>query len=201
VLPTRRSLAADAARASRDQSRRNLIILGSIGSVVAILVVVLILVLVAKNGSSGSPDALLRQGGSPSPSASSTTTPTPTPTPTPSETLTPIPTPTPTPTQVRTVAPPSAPTVTANVAGQVTCTGGTPTTINIAYTTTNAATLNLMSSDGSVNTTVTPAASGTISSVLYQCDGSGESYTLTAYSSDEGVTPATATVTPTPVGQ
>jgi hypothetical protein len=89
--------------------------------------------------------------------------------------------------------------VTANVTGQVDCTSG-PTTISIAYTTTNAATLNLASSDGSVNTNLTPAASGTISSVLYQCDGSGESYTLTVYSSAEGVTPATATVTPVPAG-
>jgi len=198
VLPTRRSLAAEAARASREAHRRNLIILGGIGAVVLVLVVVLILVLVAKNGSSGSPDALLKQAASPSPSSSSTETPTPTPTATASET----PTPTPTPTQVRTVAPPppSAPTVTASVAGQVTCNGGSPTTITIAYTTTNAATLNLSSSDGSVNTNLTPAASGTISPVLYQCDGSGESYTLTAYSSSEGVTPATATVTPTPAG-
>jgi hypothetical protein len=94
--------------------------------------------------------------------------------------------------------PPAAPTVTATVAAQPTCpSGATTATISISYASTNAATLNLSSSDGSVNTNVT-AASGTISSVLYHCDGGNESYTLTAYSPDEGVTPATATVTPVP---
>ncbi len=196
VLPTRRSLAAEAARASRDSSRRNLIILASVGALVLILVVVLVVVLVAKNGSSGSPDALLKQPQSPAPSSSSAVSSTPTPTATPSET----PTPTPTPTQVRTVAapPPSPPTVTAGLPAQPSCSGGTTTTITITYTSANAATLTLSSSDGSVNSTLTPSASGTIPSVLYKCDGSGESYTLTVYSSAEGMAPASATVTPVP---
>jgi len=197
VLPTRRGIAAEAARASRDAGRRNLIILGSTGGVVLILLVVLIVVLVAKNSSSGSPEALLKQTPSPSRSASSSAAATPTASASASETPTPAPAPTEAPAAVAPA--PSAPTVTASVTGQVDCTSG-PTTISIAYTTTNAATLNLASSDGSVNTNLTPAASGTISSVLYQCDGSGESYTLTAYSSAEGVTPATATVTPVPAG-
>ena len=93
---------------------------------------------------------------------------------------------------------PGPPTVTASVAAQPSCSGGATTTITIAYTSSNAATLNLASSDGSVNTNLTPAASGTIPSVLYKCDGSGESYTLTVYSTAEGVPPVSTTVTPTP---
>jgi hypothetical protein len=198
VLPTRRSLAAEAARASREAGRRTRIILGGIGGVLLVLVVVLVAVLAAKNGSSGSPAAL--QNRDATPSASSTTTSTPSPTA--SATPTPTPTPTPVPTQAHTGSAPAPgpPTVSATVSGQPDCTSGSPTRISIAYTTTNAATLNLASSDGSVNTNLTPAASGTIPSVLYQCDGSGESYTLTAYSSSEGVPPASATVTPAPVG-
>ena len=198
ALPTRRSLAAEAGRASRETARRNLLILGGIGALVLILIIVLVVVLVAKYGSSsGSPAALLRQTPTASPSTSSTASAGPTPTETPTTT----PTPTPTATQQRTVAaPPSGPpTITAAVSVQPTCTGG-PTTISISYTATNADTLNLTSSDGSVNTNLVPAASGTISSVLYQCDGTGESYTLTAYSTSEGVAPASATVTPVPAG-
>jgi len=198
ALPTRRSLAAEAGRASRETARRNLLILGGIGAVVLILIIVLVVVLVAKYGSgSGSPEALLRQTPTASPSTSTTASASPTPTASPTTT----PTPTPTATAQRTVAAPpsSPPTVTAAVSAQPTCAGG-PTTISISYTTTNADTLNLSSSDGSVNTNLVPAASGTISSVLYQCDGTGESYTLTAYSTSEGVAPASATVTPVPAG-
>lgn len=198
VLPTRRSVAADAARASRETGRRNLIILGSISALVLVLIVVLIVVLVSKSASSGSPDALLRQPVSPSVSSgvssSATASATPTPTPT-----TETPTPTPTPTQARTAAPPppAAPTVTASVTAQPTCAPGATTTFSIGYTSANAETLNLSSSDGAVNTNLTPAASGTISSVTYHCDAH-PSYTLTVYSSAEGLTPGTATVTPVP---
>jgi len=197
VLPTRRSVAAEAARASRETGRRDLIILGGIGTLVLILIVVLIVVLVSKNASSGSPEALLKEPLSPAGSSSATASTTPTPTPTPTATQTP--TPTPSPTQVRAAAPPppSPPTVTANVTAQPTCTSGATTTISIAYTSSNAETLNLTSSDGAVNTNITPAASGTISSVQYHCDAH-PSYTLTVYSSGEGVTPGTATVTPVP---
>jgi len=197
VLPTRRSVAAEAAQASRETGRRNLIILGSIGALVLVLIVVLIVVLASKYGSSGSPDALLTQ-----PSAAtgtSSATPSATPTPTPTATETPTPSPTPTPTQTRTVAPPppSPPTVTATVTAQPTCTAGATTTISIGYTSANAATLYLTSSDGAVKTNITPAASGTISSVLYHCDAN-PSYTLTVYSTGEGVTPVSTTVTPVP---
>ena len=194
VLPTRRSVvAAEAAAAAGDTGRRNLIILGSIGAVVVILIIVLVVVLVAKSGSSGSPDSISRQSAPPSPSSSST--PSATPTPTPSATETPTPTPTAPQALSHTAAPP-APTVTAAVSGlQPDCSSGSQTTFTIGYTSTNAANLNLTSSDGSVNTNITPAASGTIPAVLYQC-GTGETYTLTVYSSSEGVTPGTATVTP-----
>ena len=197
VLPTRRSVAAEAAQASRETGRRNLIILGGIGALVLALIVVLIVVLVAKNAGSGSPDALLKQPLSPAGSSSATASTTPTPTAT--ETPTPSPTPTPTPTQTRAVAPPppSPPTVTATVTAQPTCTPGATTTISIGYTSANAVTLNLASSDGAVNTNITPTASGTISSVQYHCDAH-PSYTLTVYSSGEGVTPGTVTVTPVP---
>ena len=199
ALPTRRSVAAEAAAAARDTGRRNLIILASIGAVVFVLIIVLILVLVAKSGSSGSPDALTRQTGLPLQSSTPSATPTATPTVTPTATVTP--TPTPTPSQSHTAAPqpaPSRPTVTAAVSAQPDCSGGGQSTFSIAYTSANAATLNLASSDTSVNMNITPDASGTISSVLYQC-GTGETFTLTVYSSAEGVTPGTATVTPTPV--
>jgi len=198
ALPTRRSLAAEAGRASRERARRNLLVLGGLGALVLILIIVLVVVLVAKyGGSSGSPEALVRQ----TPTASPSTSPTANAGPTPTESPTTTPTPTPTATPQRTIAAPpsSPPTISAAVSVQPTCTGG-PTTISISYTAANADTLNLTSSDGSVNTNLVPAASGTISSVLYQCDGTGESYTLTAYSTSEGVTPASTTVTPVPAG-
>jgi hypothetical protein len=197
VLPTRRSLAAEAARASRESGRRNLIILGGISALVLVLIVVLVVVLVSKNASSGSPDALLKQPASSPASATPAASTTPTPTPTPTPTVTP----TPTPVQVQTAAPPPPvpPTVTATVLAQPNCPAGTTaTTISIGYTSTNAATLNLSSTDSTVpGTNITPSASGTISSVLYHC-GLNASYTLTVYSSAEGVTPGTATVTPEP---
>ena len=202
VLPTRRSIAAEAARASREAGRRTRIILGSLGGVILILAVVLVVVLVGKNGGAGSAAALEKHDASVPPTATPTASATPTPTPTASATPTSTPAPAPAPSQVRTnSAPaPSAPTLTATVSAQPDCTSGTATTISIAYTTTNAETLNVASSDGSVNTNLTPAASGTISSVLYQCGVSGESYTLTAYSTAEGVPPARTSVTPTPIG-
>ncbi len=200
ALPTRRSVAAEAAGAARDTGRRNLIILASIGAVVLLLVVVLILVLVAKSGSSASPAAISTQSEPPSPTSSSTPSATPTPTPTATETPTPTPTPTPSHTAPPPQPPPSRPTVTAAVSGaQPVCTGVSQTTFTIGYTSANAATLNLTSSDGSINTNMTPEASGTIPSVPYPCGGTGATYTLTVYSSAEGVTPASATVTPVPV--
>ena len=196
VLPTRRSIAAEAASAARDTGRRNLIILGSVGAVLLILIIVLIVVLVTKSGSSGSPNAISRQTQLPPQSSSSTPSATPTPTPTATET----PTPTPTPTLSHTVAPPppSPPSVTAFVSAQPACSSGGPFTVTIGYTSANAATLNLTSSDGSVNVNITPEASGTIPPVTYQCSSAGETFTLTVYSSAEGVTPASATVTPVP---
>ncbi|HEU0205292.1 MAG TPA: hypothetical protein VFQ74_01200 [Pseudolysinimonas sp.] len=77
ALPTRRSLAAEAARASRHARRRDLVILGSIGGLVLLLVVVLILVLIAKYGSSGSPDALLNSSSEGMTPATATVSPTP----------------------------------------------------------------------------------------------------------------------------
>jgi len=197
VLPTRRSVAAEAAEASRETGRRNLIILGAIAALVLVLIVVLIVVLASKYGNSGSPAALLTQPSAATGTSSATASATPTPTPTATET--PTPSPTPTPTQTRTVAPPppSPPTVTATVTAQPTCTAGATTTISIGYTSANAATLYLTSSDGAVKTNITPAASGTISSVLYHCDAN-PSYTLTVYSTGEGVTPVSTTVTPVP---
>jgi len=202
ALPTRRSIAAEAARAARESAgRRNLVILSSVGGAVLVLIVVLVVALVAKNGSSGSPAALVKHGAG-SPTTASTTRATPVPTVTATPTVTPTPTPTPAASQARTdsAVTPGPPTVTAALSAQPDCTSGSATTIDITYTTTNAVTLHLGSSDGSVNTNLTPAPSGTIPSVLYQCSVSGESYTLTAYSPGEGVTPATVTVTPAPIG-
>ena len=195
VLPTRRSIAAEAAAAARDTGRRNLIILGSVGGGLLVLIIVLVLVLVTRSGSSGSPDAFSRHTDAPSQSSSSTPSATPTPT------ATETPTPTPTATEAQTVPPPppppSPPTVTAAVSAQPNCSGSGPFTVTIGYTSANAATLNVTSSDGSVNVNITPGASGTTAALPYQC-GTGESFTLTVYSSAEGVTPASATVTPVP---
>jgi len=173
VLPTRRSLAAEAARASREAGRRTLIILGGIGGVILVLIVVLVAVLAAKNGSSGSPAALEKRDASTSPSANSTTSSPATPTVSAAPTPTPTPTPLASQPHAGSAAAPSAPTVSATVSGQPDCTSGSPTRISIGYTTTNATTLNLASSDGSVNTNLAAAASGTIPSVRYQCGGSG----------------------------
>ena len=197
VLPTRRSIAAEAARDARASSRRNFVILGGVGGVVLILAIVLVFVVIAKSGGSGSPVAAKADTDS-RPSSSSSATPSATPTP--SDTPTPTPTPTPTATQSTTVAPPppSAPTVSATIltADQPNCASGGATTFTITYTSTNAATLTITSSIGFSNN-ITPEGSGTIPGVPYQC-GSNATYTLTVHSSAEGVNPGVATVTPTP---
>lgn len=203
AFPTRRSLAAEAARVRRAARRRKLVIAAGAGAAVVLISVGLTVVLSSANQSPGSPDALLKQPATSSADATPAPTSTPSVTPvTETAAATPTPNPPPNPPQPLSVAAPvpSAPTVTASVASQPDCTSGSATRITISYTTTNAATLNIRSSDGSVNTNLTPAASGSIPSVLYQCNGGGESYTVTVYSPSEGVTPATATVTPVPVG-